>query len=63
MELYRRRVWTDAKTVNVMASACFSRHSGVLRTALQFFVGSEKEQEAEASSESEDDDAPVQMVS
>lgn len=33
VELYRRRVWTDARTVNVIASACLSKvrsHSGAL---------------------------------
>lgn len=25
VELYRRRVWTDARTVNVIASACLSQ--------------------------------------
>ena len=25
IELYRRNVWNDAKTVNVIATACFSK--------------------------------------
>jgi protein SDA1 len=29
IELYRRKVWTDAKTANVMAEACLSPHAKV----------------------------------
>ena len=39
VELWRRRVWTDAKTVNVIASACFSPRVRILVTALRFFLG------------------------
>ena len=46
IELYRRRIWSDAKTVNVVATACFSKNAALLRTALQFFVGTLEEQEA-----------------
>lgn len=34
VELYRRRVWTDARTVNVIASACLSK----ARVPLSFFL-------------------------
>lgn len=38
-ELYRRNVWTDARTVNVIASACFHTSHGLLIAALKFFLG------------------------
>lgn len=38
-ELYRRRVWTDSRTVNVIASACTSSTTRVVVAALQFFLG------------------------
>ncbi len=41
IELWRRRVWTDAKTVNAMAQACFSHHTRVMASALHFFLGIE----------------------
>jgi protein SDA1 len=39
VELYRRRVWSDARTVNVMAQACTSKVTKVMVTAVQFFLG------------------------
>ena len=56
-------MWADAKTVNVAAAACFSTHAGILRTALQFFVGTWEHEGEEADSDDSDDDAaPLQMV-
>ena len=40
-QLYRRRVWTDERTVNVIGTACRSKCSRVLMTALNFFLGIE----------------------
>jgi protein SDA1 len=40
-ELYRRRIWTDARTVNVLASACTSPHVAVMLSAINFFLGIE----------------------
>jgi protein SDA1 len=39
IELYRRRVWTDARTVNVIAGALTSERTKLLVTALKFFLG------------------------
>ncbi|CCW69675.1 unnamed protein product [Phytomonas sp. Hart1] len=38
IDLYRRRIWCDERTVEVMTKACFSRHTTILRTALRFFL-------------------------
>ena len=40
-ELYRRRIWTDARSVNVIASACLSSITGVMVPAIHFFLGIE----------------------
>ena len=40
-ELYRKRVWTDARTINVLASACASTHVPVLLSSINFFLGIE----------------------
>jgi protein SDA1 len=40
-ELYRRKVWTDARTVNVIASACASESTRVMVAGLKFFLGIE----------------------
>lgn len=40
IELYRKRIWNDARTVNVVADAAIKRISPkVLATSLNFFVG------------------------
>ena len=38
-ELYRRKIWTDAHSVNALASATISSNSKVCVTALKFFLG------------------------
>ena len=40
-ELYRRRVWTDARTVNVIGAACMSSATRVAVVAINFFLGIE----------------------
>ena len=51
VDLYRRRVWTDDKTVNVIVTACFHTNVRVMITALRFFLGvsfyDEQEEEEE----------------
>lgn len=37
--LYQKQVWNDAKTVNVIASACFHPAIKVMATAVKFFLG------------------------
>ncbi|KAG0225864.1 Protein SDA1 [Actinomortierella wolfii] len=39
IELYRKNIWNDAKTVNVIAHACFSPVTKIMVTAIQFFLG------------------------
>jgi protein SDA1 len=45
VELYRRRVWLDARTVNVLATACLSDKMKVSVGALRFFLGIEERME------------------
>ncbi len=40
-ELYRRRVWTDARTVNVLSKACTSKSIQIAVVAINFFLGIE----------------------
>lgn len=40
-QLYRRRIWTDARTVNVIGSACLSSGIRVVVSAVNFFLGIE----------------------
>uniref|UniRef100_W5M9C4 Protein SDA1 n=1 Tax=Lepisosteus oculatus TaxID=7918 RepID=W5M9C4_LEPOC len=54
IELYRRNIWNDTKTVNVITTACFSKVTKILVAALKFFLGKD-EDEKNSDSESEDD--------
>lgn len=45
IELYYKGIWNDAKTVNVIATACVSPSSKILTTALKFFLTTEIPQE------------------
>jgi protein SDA1 len=38
-ELYRKRIWTDAKTVNIIASAIYNSNNTVFIAAIHFFLG------------------------
>ncbi|XP_068797317.1 protein SDA1 homolog isoform X2 [Struthio camelus] len=55
IELYRRNIWNDAKTVNVITTACFSKVTKVLVAGLKFFLGRDEDENQDSDSESEDD--------
>ena len=54
ISLYKRNVWRDAKTVNVIASACFSKVTKIMVTAVKFFLGSDEDDDEEDSDDEED---------
>lgn len=54
VDLYHKNVWNDAKTVNVIAEACFSPVTKVSVTAVKFFLNSNDGQD----DEEEDEDIP-----
>lgn len=45
IELFRKGVWKDSKTVNVIASAIFTKDSKTLHTVLNFFLSPKYEQD------------------
>ncbi|KAM8808232.1 protein SDA1 homolog [Eudromia elegans] len=55
IELYRRNIWNDAKTVNVITTACFSKVTKILVAGLKFFLGRDEDENPDSDSESEDD--------
>ena len=58
MELYKKNVWNDAKTVNVIASiGCFSKTTKVMVGALKFFLGTDEDDE-NSDSDSDKDKEP-----
>lgn len=67
IELYRRHVWVDARSVNVVATALLSKKPKLLVTALKFFLGIDGSGAAgsgtaeDSDEESEDDNEPVHL--
>lgn len=55
IELYRKNVWRDERTVNVISSACFSDVSKLSVTAIKFFLGTDNEEEDGHSDDDEDE--------
>nr|CAG4640710.1 EOG090X030C [Eulimnadia texana] len=51
IELYKKNIWNDAKTVNVISMACLSKTTKIMVTALKFFLGSDKQDEESDSDE------------
>ncbi|RKP35672.1 SDA1-domain-containing protein [Dimargaris cristalligena] len=45
IELYRKQIWNDAKTANIIAGACFSPNAKLVATAVKFFLGTDGEEE------------------
>ncbi|XP_076067040.1 SDA1 domain containing protein Mys45A isoform X2 [Oratosquilla oratoria] len=54
IELYRKRVWNDAKTVNIISTACFSKVTKIMVAAIQFFIGKDEEEEEDDSDSDSD---------
>ncbi|XP_078044926.1 SDA1 domain containing protein Mys45A isoform X2 [Augochlora pura] len=44
IELYKKNIWNDAKTVNVLATGCSAKTPKVMVACLKFFLGSNEEE-------------------
>ena len=53
-DLYKKKIWNDEKTVNVVAAACFHQHQKVQSRAINFFLGQDQREEDADSSDDED---------
>ncbi|EIW72081.1 hypothetical protein TREMEDRAFT_26437 [Tremella mesenterica DSM 1558] len=53
-ELWKKGVWTDAKTVSIVALAVFHPNTKVQSAALHFFLGSDNDTGAESSDEEDE---------
>lgn len=62
IELYQKQVWNDAKTVNVIVQACFSKVTKLMVTALTFFLGKDDEDAKDSDDDSEDDTPTAKEV-
>lgn len=64
IELYRKNIWNDTKTVNVIVTACMSKIVKVKVAALKFFLGSDspEDNEEDGESDSEDESAKIKEL-
>ncbi|PWN40815.1 SDA1-domain-containing protein [Ceraceosorus guamensis] len=62
-DLWRKGIWTDAKTVSLLALACFHPHPKVQSSAVRFFLGDLHSAEDGGSEEESDDEPNVPDVS
>ena len=56
IELYRKNIWNNTKTVQVIATACFSKTTRIMVAALKFFLGGDKKEEESDEDDSSDND-------
>ena len=49
--LYKKKVWNDDKTVNVIAQACYNKDSKIAYAAAKFFLSEYEEQDEESENE------------
>ncbi|KAJ3045511.1 Protein SDA1 [Rhizophlyctis rosea] len=54
IDLYKKNVWNDAKTVNIISEACFSPIPKIIAPALHFFLGTNDQKEEDE----DNDDVP-----
>ena len=56
IELYRKRIWNDENTVNVISEACLHKKPKIVIAACKFFLVQQFEDENESDSSDEEDD-------
>jgi len=56
IELYKRKIWNDEKTVNVIATACFNDNPKVVAAACKFFLVLDYVYESESEGDSSDEE-------
>lgn len=65
IELYKKNIWNDAKTVNVIATVgCFSKVTKVMVASLKFFLGTDEDDKESDNSDSDNEpDLKTAMLS
>ncbi|KAF7508157.1 hypothetical protein GJ744_009598 [Endocarpon pusillum] len=61
-ELWRRQLWTDAKTVEIMKEAGVAENEKVIVGGVRFFLGGDKEREEFEEDSSDDDGIDVSRI-
>ncbi|KAH0944784.1 hypothetical protein HN011_003319 [Eciton burchellii] len=55
IELYNKNVWNDIKTVNVLATGCFSKVTKITVACLKFFLGTDPDEKNSDDSDSDEE--------
>ncbi|KAI2616285.1 SDA1-domain-containing protein [Hypoxylon sp. NC1633] len=61
-ELWRRQIWTDAKTVDVMRQACLADNEKVIVGGVRFFLGGDKDREEFEDESSDEETVDIKKV-
>jgi protein SDA1 len=56
IELYKRKIWNDEKTVNVIAEACSNSNPKIIVAACRFFLILDYDYESDDSSEDDENE-------
>ncbi|XP_046394861.1 protein SDA1 homolog [Ischnura elegans] len=62
IELYKKNTWNDAKSVNVIATALFSKVTKVVVAALKFFLGSDPTEKNSDESDSDEEEVTAKEI-
>ncbi|KAI1659208.1 SDA1-domain-containing protein [Daldinia decipiens] len=61
-ELWRRQIWSDAKTVDIMRQACLADNEKVISGGVRFFLGGDKEREEYEDESSDEETIDIRKV-
>lgn len=61
-ELYRRKVWTDTRTISILSTAITSSNLTVMATALRFFLNIEEKMDHDVKSSMEEEQASTCQI-
>ncbi|KAI2632682.1 SDA1-domain-containing protein [Hypomontagnella submonticulosa] len=61
-ELWRRQIWTDARTVDIMRQACLAENEKVIVGGARFFLGGDKEREEFEDESSDEESVDIKKV-
>ncbi|XXG96315.1 hypothetical protein Hte_002596 [Hypoxylon texense] len=61
-ELWRRQIWSDAKTVDIMRQACLADNEKVIIGSVRFFLGGDREREEFEDESSDEETVDIKKV-
>jgi protein SDA1 len=62
IELYKRKIWNDDKTVNVISEACLNDNPKILVAACKFFLTLDYDFESDEEESSDDENEKIHLL-